>query len=55
MLFHHAPERTDEQIDALLAAHQARLAEDRSALVLHAAAEGTDLVIGRGGVSEDRR
>jgi len=45
VLFHHAPERTDDQIDALLAAHRASAPD----LQLTAAAEGMELNVGRGG------
>jgi phosphoribosyl 1,2-cyclic phosphodiesterase len=42
VLFHHAPERTDDQIDALLAAHRQRTPD----LQLIAAAEGLELQLG---------
>jgi phosphoribosyl 1,2-cyclic phosphodiesterase len=44
VLFHHAPERTDDQIDALLAHHRKNTPD----LDLLAAAEGMELQIGNG-------
>ena len=46
VLFHHAPERTDEQIDALLHHHQAEVKDKKIPLILHAAAEGMEMVVG---------
>ncbi|MCS6914046.1 MAG: MBL fold metallo-hydrolase [Myxococcales bacterium] len=46
VLFHHAPERTDSQIDALLQQHRAEVARRKLPLVLYAAAEGLELVVG---------
>jgi phosphoribosyl 1,2-cyclic phosphodiesterase len=43
VLFHHAPERTDEQIDALLAHHRKQTPD----LELVAASEGMELTLGR--------
>jgi ribonuclease BN (tRNA processing enzyme) len=43
VLFHHAPERTDDQIDALLARHRKNTPD----LELVAAAEGLELQLGR--------
>jgi phosphoribosyl 1,2-cyclic phosphodiesterase len=45
MLSHHAPERSDEAIDALLAYYRARLAEQKHCLTLDAAAEDLVLVL----------
>jgi phosphoribosyl 1,2-cyclic phosphodiesterase len=45
VLYHHAPERTDDQIDALLAHHRKQTPD----LELLAAAEGLELTLGRGG------
>jgi hypothetical protein len=42
MLFHHAPERTDQQIDDLLAQHRASQTAQGSKLVIHAAYEGME-------------
>ncbi len=39
-LYHHAPTRTDDQLDALVARYRAELASTGHALVLDAAAEG---------------
>src|SRR5205085_10864684 len=44
VLFHHAPERTDDQIDALLAHHRKNTPD----LDLLAAAEGMELLVGTG-------
>jgi hypothetical protein len=44
VLFHHAPERTDDQIDELLAYHRSRTPD----LDLVAAAEGMELSVGNG-------
>jgi phosphoribosyl 1,2-cyclic phosphodiesterase len=43
-MFHHAPERTDDQIDALLRRHR----EQARGFSLVAAAEGLELAVGRG-------
>ena len=43
-LFHHAPERTDDQIDELLAYHRKGTPD----LDLVAAAEGMELAVGNG-------
>jgi phosphoribosyl 1,2-cyclic phosphodiesterase len=40
VLFHHAPDRSDDEIDALLARHRAKLIQHSSALHLDAAYEG---------------
>ncbi len=45
-LFHHAPDRTDDQLDALLAEQRARLTELRATLQLEAAREGPVIDIG---------
>jgi ribonuclease BN (tRNA processing enzyme) len=45
VLFHHAPERTDDQIDELLAYHRKQTPD----LDLVAAAEGMELSVGNGG------
>jgi phosphoribosyl 1,2-cyclic phosphodiesterase len=50
MLFHHAPERTDQQIDELLASHRAQQEGSRSPLLLHAAYEGMEFDITRSGI-----
>ena len=42
-LYHHAPTRTDDQLDALVAHYRASLASNRRPLELHAAREG-DLI-----------
>jgi hypothetical protein len=44
VLFHHAPERTDDQIDELLAYHRKQTPD----LDLVAAAEGMELSVGNG-------
>lgn len=56
MLYHHAPERTDQQIDELLARHRAQIAADSHAapLALHAAYEGLEVGVMRGGISPVR-
>ena len=40
ILFHHAPEHTDEEIDLLLAEARRRAAQSRATLIVEAAAEG---------------
>lgn len=52
MLFHHAPERTDEQLDALLDQHRAEIAKSGKRLAIHAAYEGLEVDLSRGGVGE---
>ncbi len=47
MLFHHAPERTDDQIDELLRQHREGIAERKLRLSLHAAAEGMEIDLSR--------
>jgi phosphoribosyl 1,2-cyclic phosphodiesterase len=49
MLFHHAPERTDAQIDELLAHHRQEQERAGSPLALHAASEGMKVELLRGG------
>lgn len=46
VLFHHAPERTDDQLDALLAQHR----QNTPDLQLIAAAEGMEITLARGGM-----
>ena len=46
-LFHHAPERSDGEVDAILADARALAARDKLALEVVAAYEGMDLVLGR--------
>ena len=50
MLFHHAPERTDSQIDELLAYHRYELLRAGSPLIIHAASEGMEVELDRTGV-----
>ncbi len=50
MLFHHAPDRTDQQIDTLLAHHRAQLEADKNPLIIHAAYEGLDFEVSRHGL-----
>jgi len=49
MLFHHAPERTDDQIDSLLRQHRSEQERSGSGLIVHAAFEGMEVDIQRGG------
>lgn len=51
MLFHHAPERTDAQIDALLAYHREQQARAGSSLAIYAASEGMEVELDRTGVA----
>lgn len=46
VLFHHAPERTDDEIDALLLRYQGLLDAEGAPLRLHAAFEGLELAVG---------
>jgi len=48
VLFHHAPERTDTEIDAILAETKTLAARDGGALEVMAAYEGLDVELGRG-------
>jgi ribonuclease BN (tRNA processing enzyme) len=50
MLFHHAPERTDQQIDTLLHQHRAQQAEVGSKLEIYAAYEGMEFEITKRGL-----
>ena len=50
MLFHHAPERTDAQIDELLKFHREQQARVGSKLAIHAASEGMEVELDRSGV-----
>ena len=50
MLFHHAPERTDTQIDELLARHRAQQASEHKKLIIHAAYEGMEVEVTRAGL-----
>jgi hypothetical protein len=50
MLFHHAPERTDAQIDQLLDYHREQQVRDGSRLAIHAASEGMEVELSRAGV-----
>ncbi len=50
MLFHHAPERTDQQIDELLAHHRAQQAATGKPMVIHAAYEGMEFDITSAGL-----
>ncbi len=50
MLFHHAPERTDAQIDELLKFHREQQARVGSKLAIHAASEGMEVDLDRTGV-----
>lgn len=43
MLFHHSPDRTDDQLDALLCQHREQLRHEHSPLELHAASEGLEV------------
>lgn len=52
MLFHHAPERTDDQLDDLLARHRAQQANEGSPLAIYAAYEGMELDLTRSGLGE---
>jgi phosphoribosyl 1,2-cyclic phosphodiesterase len=45
-LFHHAPERSDAEVDAILAETRAVAARERIALDVHAAYEGLDIALG---------
>ena len=47
-LFHHAPERTDDEVDAILADTRASAAKDARGLDIVAAYEGLELEVGRG-------
>lgn len=44
-LYHHAPTRTDDQLDAIVAAYRAGLAESGRALALDAAREGLEVEV----------
>src|SRR4051812_47334516 len=46
-LFHHAPERSDAEVDAILADAQALVAREKIPLEVVAAYEGMDLTLGR--------
>jgi phosphoribosyl 1,2-cyclic phosphodiesterase len=46
-LFHHAPERSDAEVDAILADSQALVAREKIPLDVVAAYEGMDLTLGR--------
>jgi phosphoribosyl 1,2-cyclic phosphodiesterase len=46
-LFHHAPERSDAEVDTILADAQALVARDKIPLEVIAAYEGMDLTLGR--------
>ncbi len=48
VLFHHAPERTDTEIDGILAETRTLAARDGGALEVMAAYEGLDVELGRG-------
>ncbi|HMC93512.1 MAG TPA: MBL fold metallo-hydrolase, partial [Polyangia bacterium] len=48
VLFHHAPERTDTEIDGILAETKTLAARDGGALEVMAAYEGLDVELGRG-------
>jgi phosphoribosyl 1,2-cyclic phosphodiesterase len=48
VLFHHAPERTDTEIDGILADTKTLAARDGGALEVMAAYEGLDVELGRG-------
>jgi phosphoribosyl 1,2-cyclic phosphodiesterase len=48
VLFHHAPERTDTEIDGILADTRTLAARDGGALEVMAAYEGLDVELGRG-------
>jgi len=50
MLYHHAPERTDAQIDELLAYHRGQMQQEGSRLDLHAAFEGMEVDLSRHGM-----
>lgn len=50
MLFHHAPERTDQQIDDLLTHHRAQQAEAGNKLEIYAAYEGMEFEITKNGL-----
>jgi phosphoribosyl 1,2-cyclic phosphodiesterase len=50
MLFHHAPERTDQQIDDLLAQHRSSLQASGDKLKIYAAYEGMEFDIARSGL-----
>lgn len=45
LLFHHAPTRTDDQMDALLELYRTRLENDHAPLILDAAREGAVLEV----------
>jgi phosphoribosyl 1,2-cyclic phosphodiesterase len=47
-LFHHAPERTDAEVDAILAETRATAAKNARGLVVVAAYEGLEVEVGRG-------
>ena len=47
-LFHHAPERTDAEVDTILAATRATVAAENIKLEVVAAYEGLDIELGRG-------
>jgi ribonuclease BN (tRNA processing enzyme) len=47
-LFHHAPERTDAEVDTILAATRATVAAENIKLSVVAAYEGLDIELGRG-------
>ena len=50
MLYHHAPDRTDAQLDELLAQHRQQLHRDGSRLELHAAFEGMEIDLSQHGM-----
>lgn len=52
MLFHHAPERTDDQLDELLARHRAQQAAEGGKLALFAAYEGMEIDLTSSGLGE---
>ena len=49
VLFHHAPERSDDEVDAILEATRAETQRAKLSFGLDAAFEGLDLVLGAGG------
>jgi ribonuclease BN (tRNA processing enzyme) len=46
-LFHHAPERTDAEVDAILASTRALAAKDARKLDIVAAYEGLEMALGQ--------
>ncbi len=50
MLYHHSPDRSDAQIDELLATHRQQLHRDGARLELHAAFEGMELELNKHGM-----